>query len=72
MTFVDELRQSTEELEALTEREIQIRESRGIPDHVPIVTTEHDAEVMQLVADQAAHRERYDALMRRETKRRNL
>lgn len=58
---LEELRAITEECERLTEREIEIRRERGVPDGVPIVTRESDEEVQQLVADHAALRAREDA-----------
>lgn len=65
MGFLDELQQLTAALEALTDREVRIRQERGVPDGVPIVARESDQEIQQLVADQQAYTERERAFFER-------
>lgn len=58
MAFLDELRTLTLELEALTVRWEEARKKRGTPDGAPIIATERDEEIRQLVADHQAYQER--------------
>ena len=72
MTFVDELRAFTDELESLTARVERMQESRGIPPGGLIVTTDGDEEAVQLAADWESYNERYAAFMQREVESRGL
>lgn len=65
MAFLDELRTLTLELEALAVRWEEARAKRGTPDGVPIIASEGDEEICQLVADQQAYQERQRQLWER-------
>lgn len=70
VSYANELRSLTEELESLTERERVIREARAVPDGTPIIAHPGDVEIEQLVADWEAHQDRYEAFLERHKPRR--